>query len=172
MPPFGACATRRGRQRLRGVTGGRSPTTTRVRARSVSMLVSERPEPEIGPRATSAGSITSQVRGAIATGACSDDQTCSATGRMFVSFGVFASIVFTAWRNWSLTIGAIFQSVMSMFANVTWQRFEEKSTGCALVVERRRQFASQSRCEESEIQASRIGSPKPQEMHGHITISR
>ena len=107
----------------------------------------------------------------MATGDCSADQTCSAVGRMFVSFGVFASIVLSASRSCSLTIGAIFQSVMSMLANVTWQRFEEKSTGRACVEERRRQLASQSRWEESEIQASRIGSPKPQERHGHITTS-
>jgi hypothetical protein len=60
---------------------------------------------------------------------------------------------------------------MSMLANVTWQRLEEKSTGMARVTERRRQLASHSRCDESEIQASRIGSPKPHEMQGHMTIS-
>jgi hypothetical protein len=65
-------------------------------ARSVSALVSDSPEPEIGPRVTSTGSITSHVRGPMAIGACSADQTWLAAGRMFVNRGVLASIVFTA----------------------------------------------------------------------------
>jgi len=151
MPSFAACATRKAGSGF-GVTGGGSPTTTRVRARSVNALVSESPEPEIGPGRTSTGSSPARCAGRSRSVACSADQTWLAAGRMFVKPGGWPSIVFTAWRNCLVHDRTDLPSVMSMLANVTWQRLEEKSTGMARVTERRRQLASHSRCEESEIQ--------------------
>ncbi len=56
---------------------------------------------------------------------------------------------------------------MSMLKNVTAQRFG-KVTGWAVVFERIRQSPAQSNRDCSSIVATRIGSSKPQEMHGHI----
>jgi hypothetical protein len=76
---------------LRAIAGF-APTTTRVNARSDSMLVTFRPEPEIGVSDTSDGSSVSHVRGAISTGVCRAVQISSACGLIDASFGVFWSI--------------------------------------------------------------------------------
>src|SRR5258708_26768765 len=71
-----------------GAVDGFAPKTTRVMARIAMALDTDVPEPRMGPTATSVGSSTSQVLGAISIGVCSDVHTCCALGRRFVSFGV------------------------------------------------------------------------------------
>ncbi len=152
------------------MTAGRWPMTSRVRACSVSALCTFRPEPVSGATDKSIGSRTSHVLGATSSGDCSADQICSAFGFRFVTFGVLASMVLVRSRSCSLTSGPSFQSLMSMLAKVTLQRFGN-STGRALVFERSRQEASHSRWESMAIKASRIGSPKPHERQGHMVVS-
>src|SRR5439155_1135283 len=118
----------------------------------------------------SIGSRVSHIFGATSSGACSADQISSAFGLRFVTFGVLASMVLVRARSCSLTSGPSFQSLMSMLAKVTVQRFGN-STGRAVVFERSRHDASHSRWESMAMKASRIGSPKPQETHGHILVS-